>query len=160
MCVCVLSCPNLRIREWSTKLAIHAGSHVALATMYTEYTTQGPSPGSLLAGLSLTLLPGCKCFISLEDTHPHYPWALAKVSLLSYRIWFGSHWSSWRYIWVSDFLKWSTKLNSATELLSLWFLLAKRGKSVITLKSHISFQPAISKELFLKKEATSLRSQG
>ena len=110
--------------------------------------------------LSVTLLPGCKCFISLEDTHPHGPWALAKGSLLSYRIWFGSHWSSQRYIWVSDFLKWSTKLNSATELLSLWFPLAKTEKSLTTLKSHISSQPAISKEIVLKQEATGLHSQG
>ena len=30
-CVCVLSCPNLRIWEWGTQLALHAGSHVSLA---------------------------------------------------------------------------------------------------------------------------------
>lgn len=110
--------------------------------------------------LSVTLLPDCRCFISLEDTHPHDPWAPAKVSLLSHRMWFGSHGSSQRYIWVSDFLKLSTKLNSATELLSLWFPLAKREKSVTTLKSHIPFQPAISKEIFLKQEATGIHSWG
>lgn len=118
-----------------------------------SYASSGPQS-------SVTLLPDCKCFVSLEDTRPHNPWAPAKVSRLSYRVWSGSRWSSQRYIWVSDFLKWSTKLNSATELLSLWFPLAKREKSVTTLKSQISFQPAISKEIFLKQEATGIHSWG